>query len=113
MDTASPKAGKQEARKVISLALTREQVRQLARLARLDVSEQEEPVIAAQLSSILGHAENLSRVDTTGVPPTYHTVSVERVREDRPHESLDQGKVLEQAPQAESGYFKVPKITEG
>jgi aspartyl-tRNA(Asn)/glutamyl-tRNA(Gln) amidotransferase subunit C len=101
-------------RVVISMALTRSQVEYVARLARLGLTENETEAFTEQLSRILEHVDSLNRVDTTGVPPTYHAVALKNVlREDKSHQSLDRDKVLSQAPSAESGCFKVPKITEG
>lgn len=96
------------------MALTRKQVEHVARLARLGLSEAEKDAFTEQLSRILEHVENMERLDTKEVPPTYHVVALENVlREDKPHQSLDREKVLKQAPAAEAGCFKVPKITEG
>ncbi len=96
------------------MALTREQVEHVARLARLGLSEEEKEAFTQQLSRILEHVEMLNKLDTRDVPPTYHAVALQNVlREDKPHQSLDREKVLSQAPEAENGCFKVPKITEG
>lgn len=96
------------------MALTRSQVEHVARLARLNLSEAEKEAFTGQLSRILEHVESLNRLDTSDVPPTYHVVALQNVlREDKPHQSLDREKVLSQAPDAEAGCFKVPKITEG
>lgn len=96
------------------MALTRSQVEHVARLARLSLSEAEKEAFTEQLSRILEHVESLGRLDTTDVPPTYNAVALQNVlREDEPHVSLDREKVLSQAPEAEAGCFKVPKITEG
>jgi len=96
------------------MALTRSQVEHVARLARLSLSEPETVAFTEQLSRILEHVESLNRLDAADVPPTYHAVALQNVlREDKPHVSLDRDKVLAQAPQAEAGCFKVPKITEG
>lgn len=96
------------------MALTRSQVEHVARLARLSLSEPETVAFTEQLSRILEHVESLNRLDVKEVPPTYHAVALQNVlREDKPHVSLDREKVLAQAPQAEAGCFKVPKITEG
>lgn len=96
------------------MALTRSQVEHVARLARLGLTEDEKAAFTQQLSRILEHVESLGRVDTGDVPPTYHAVALENVlREDKPHQSLDRERVLAQAPEAEAGCFKVPKITEG
>lgn len=96
------------------MALTRSQVEHVARLARLGLSEEEKEAFTEQLSRILDHVESLNRLDTKDVPPTYHAVALQNVlREDKPHQSLNREKVLGQAPKAEAGCFKVPKITEG
>lgn len=96
------------------MALTREQVEHVARLARLGLTEEEKEAFTVQLSRILDHVNRLEELDTRNVPPTYHVVALQNVlREDEPHQSLNREKVLSQAPEAEAGYFKVPKITEG
>lgn len=96
------------------MALTRNQVEHVARLARLSLTETEKETYTGQISRILEHVESLNRLNTADVPPTYHAVTLQNVlREDKPHLSLDRAKVLHQAPDAEAGCFKVPKITEG
>jgi aspartyl-tRNA(Asn)/glutamyl-tRNA(Gln) amidotransferase subunit C len=96
------------------MALMRSQVEHVARLARLGLSEAEKDALTTQLSRILEHVESMERLNTADVPPTYHAVALQNVlREDKPHQSLDREKVLRQAPDAEAGCFKVPKITEG
>ncbi len=96
------------------MALTRNQVEHVAKLARLSLTDQEKVAFTEQLSRILEHVESLNRLETADVPPTYHAVALQNVlREDKPHTSLDRAKVLSQAPEAEEGCFKVPKITEG
>lgn len=96
------------------MALTPTQVEHVARLARLSLTEAEKQAFTVQLSRILEHVDRLNTVDTEAVPPTYHAVALQNVlREDEPHQSLDRAKVLSQAPDAEAGCFKVPKITEG
>jgi aspartyl-tRNA(Asn)/glutamyl-tRNA(Gln) amidotransferase subunit C len=96
------------------MALTRSQVEHVAKLARLSLSESETQEFTEQISRILEHVESLDRLDTTEVLPTYHAVALHNVlRADKPHQSLDRAKVLSQAPDAEDGCFKVPKITEG
>ena len=96
------------------MALTRSQVEHVAKLARLGLSEAETTLYTEQMSRILDHVESLNRLDTSDVPPTYHAVALQNVlRADKPHQSLDREKLLSQAPDAEAGCFKVPKITEG
>lgn len=96
------------------MGLTRSQVEHVAKLARLGLSEAEKVHFTEQLSRILEHVESMNRLNTADVPPTYHAVALQNVlREDKPHQSLEPGKTLSQAPEAEAGCFKVPKITEG
>lgn len=96
------------------VALTRSQVEHVAKLARLSLTETEAEAFTSQMGRILEHIENLNRLDTSNVPPTYHAVSLQNVvREDKPHLSLEREKVLAQAPDSDAGCFKVPKITEG
>lgn len=96
------------------MALTREQVAHVARLARLSLTDGELEAYTDQLSRILDHVESLNQAETQGVPPTYHAIDLKNVfRSDEPRPSLNREKVLEQAPEAEAGCFKVPKITEG
>lgn len=96
------------------MALTREQVAHVARLARLSLLDDELVAYTDQLSRILEHVESLNQAETKDVPPTYHAIDLKNVfRPDEPRPSLNREKVLEQAPDAEAGCFKVPKITEG
>lgn len=96
------------------MAITREQVEHVARLARLGLSSAEADSLTVQLSRILAHMESLQRLDTREVPPTYHVLPLTNVlRSDEVHQSLPQEAALANAPEAEGGAFKVPKITEG
>ncbi len=96
------------------MALSRSQVEHVAKLARLSLSEADTQAFTVQISRILEHVDSLNRLDTSDVPPTYHAVALQNVlREDKPLQSLERAKVLDQAPEAEAGCFKVPKITEG
>ncbi|MBW3590969.1 MAG: Asp-tRNA(Asn)/Glu-tRNA(Gln) amidotransferase subunit GatC [Actinobacteria bacterium] len=90
------------------------QVEHVAKLARLELSEKEKELFGSQLSAILEHAENVSALDTQGVVPTSHSVPLLNVmRPDVPHEPLQQAEALANAPVAESGHFRVPRIMEG
>lgn len=95
------------------MALTLDDVRKIAHLARLELSDAEQELMAEQLNKLIEHVQIMDRVNTEGVPPTYHMVSTQLIRADKPHTSLTQEKALSQAPDAEAGCFKVPKITEG
>lgn len=96
------------------MAITREQVEHVARLARLGLTEAEKEAFTGQLSRILEHIQAMNALDTRDVPPTFHVLPLQNVlRPDEPHESLPQSVALANAPQAEAGAVKVPKITEG
>ncbi len=86
-------------------------IEKLARLARLELSEEEKEVFGRQLGKILEYMEQLNRVDTSGVEPTSHTIPVFNVfREDEIRPSFPQEEVLGIAPEEEEGHFRVPRI---
>lgn len=88
-------------------------VEHVARLARLDLNEEEKEMFTAQLDAILKYAEKLNELDTENVEPTTHVLHVSNVmREDKVHESLPIEKVLRNAPDDEDGQFKVPAVLE-
>ena len=88
-------------------------IERVARLARLELSEEEKETFAKQLDQILTHMEQLNRVDTTGVEPTSHAIPIQNVfREDGVRASCPQEEVLGIAPEEEEGHFRVPKIIE-
>ena len=83
----------------------------MARLARLDLSEEELEHYTDQLAAILDHAADIEALDLEGVEPMTHPVPLVNVlREDIVRPCLDRGEVLAAAPAAESGRFKVPPI---
>ncbi|MEW6681684.1 MAG: Asp-tRNA(Asn)/Glu-tRNA(Gln) amidotransferase subunit GatC [Nitrospirota bacterium] len=95
------------------MEITREQVEHVAKLARLAVSEEEKVLFGRQLSSILTYVETLNRVDTSDVEPTSHVIPMQNVlREDEVKPSLARDEALVNAPDADSGCFRVPKIIE-
>jgi len=86
-------------------------IEKVARLARLELSVEEKEIFGNHLDQILTHMEQLNRIDTTGVEPTFHAVSIENAfREDETRLSSVQEEVLGIAPHEEGGYFKVPRI---
>jgi len=88
-----------------------EDVRHVARLARLALDDDEIGRYALQLSAILEHVDAVRRLDTADVPPTAHPFPVENVlRLDSVAPSLDRATVLAQAPLAEGDCFQVPRI---
>ena len=86
-----------------------EDVLHVARLARLPLTDDEVARTAEQLSAILGHVEALVQLDLAGVPPTAHVLEVENVaRPDVPRPCWPRDEVLEGAPDAQDGMFRVP-----
>jgi aspartyl-tRNA(Asn)/glutamyl-tRNA(Gln) amidotransferase subunit C len=88
-------------------------IEKVARLARLELSEEERITFGDQLEQILAHMEQLNQLDTTGVEPTSHAIPISNVfREDEVKPSLLQKEVLAIAPDEAEGHFKVPRIIE-
>ncbi|HZD64750.1 MAG TPA: Asp-tRNA(Asn)/Glu-tRNA(Gln) amidotransferase subunit GatC [Acidimicrobiales bacterium] len=86
-------------------------VAHVARLARLELTEEELEQYTSQLGAVLDYAAEVAALDTSGVPPTAHPLPVHDVlREDRPVPCLPRDQVLGQAPSAEDGQFRVPPI---
>ena len=86
-------------------------IAKVAKLARIALTEEELAVYGAQLGDILGHAERVQALPTEGVPPTSHPFPVTNsFRPDEVTPSLDRDEVLAQAPEAEDGCFRVPRI---
>jgi aspartyl-tRNA(Asn)/glutamyl-tRNA(Gln) amidotransferase subunit C len=91
--------------------ISRADVAHVARLARLDVTEEELDRFTEQLAAVLEHASDVASLDTSGVPPTAHPLELVNVlRPDDPQPSLDRDEVLAMAPATEDYRFKVPKI---
>ncbi len=96
------------------VALTRKDVEQIARLARLDLSDAELERMQSELGSILAFFETLEALDTTGVEPMTHAVPMNlRLRADEVAPSLPVEVATGQAPDRTEGGFRVPKIVEG
>ncbi len=95
------------------MKLSLEQVRHVARLARLALSPQEEERYQRQLSEVLVYAESLQELDTSGVEPTSHAVAVSSpLREDLVQPSLPAEAAVAGAPAREGTSVAVPKIIE-
>jgi aspartyl-tRNA(Asn)/glutamyl-tRNA(Gln) amidotransferase subunit C len=97
------------------VAIDRAQVRHVARLARLALSEEEEERFAAQLGHVLEYVERLQAVDVAGVEPLSFAGDAAAglpLREDEPRPCLPRDKVLAQAPEHNGEAFLVPRILE-
>lgn len=95
------------------MSVSIQDVEHVAKLARLDLTEEEKEMYAKQLSEIVAYVDQLNEVDTEQVAPTSHVlelVNVMREDESRPSPSIEQ--VLKNAPDEEDGHFRVPAVLE-
>lgn len=87
------------------------EVKYIADLASLKLSEDEVEKFSKQLSEILDYVEKLDELDTEEIVPTAYTIPVKNVlRDDEIEESLELQKVLKNAPESKDNQFRVPKI---
>jgi aspartyl-tRNA(Asn)/glutamyl-tRNA(Gln) amidotransferase subunit C len=98
------------------MTLTLEQVEHIARLARLNLTDEEKQRFQVQLSAVLDYAASLQEVDTTAVPATTSVLPSEALktglRPDEPRPGLTQEDLLKNARQVERGQFRTPPILE-
>ena len=91
--------------------ISADDVRKVAKLARLNLPDDKIATYTGQLESILGYVSQLEQVDTTGVPETTRAVEVTNVtRQDGVYPTPVREEILNQAPQREGDFFRVPKI---
>lgn len=85
----------------------------IAKLAKLELTEEETASFSTDLNRILGYVAQLSEWDTEGVEPMYHPLPIyDAVRPDVPGASLSNEDALANAPASEDGQFRVPKVVE-
>ena len=95
------------------MAITREEVLHVARLARLSMSPAEADKMREQLDNILAYIRQLDRLDTTDVVPTSHAVEMGTpFRDDSVHPFEGKEEILKNAPDREGDFFRVPRIIE-
>lgn len=88
-------------------------VRHIADLARIDLSEEECETFQGQLDSIIGYIETLKSVDVEGIEPTAHASPVfDRLREDASRPGLEQADLLRNAPDSALGQIRMPKVVD-
>ena len=91
--------------------ISRDDVRHVARLARLTLTDAQLDEFTGQLADILGHAQDVASLDLAEVPQTSHPLPLQNVmRPDVIGERSDRDEVLAAAPQAEDGQFRVPPV---
>ena len=95
------------------MSVTPEQVRHIARLARIAMSDEEIAALAPELNNILGWVEQLGEVDTEGVEPLTAVIDQKlRLRDDVVNDGNCRDSILANAPEAQHGFFAVPKVIE-
>ncbi|KAA8786088.1 aspartyl-tRNA(Asn)/glutamyl-tRNA(Gln) amidotransferase subunit C [Paenibacillus sp. 4624] len=95
------------------MSISNNDVQHVAKLARLNLTAEEEQTLTGQLNAILKYAEKLNELDTENIEPTTHVLHVSNVmREDETKESLSIEQVMHNAPDEEDGQFKVPAVME-
>jgi aspartyl-tRNA(Asn)/glutamyl-tRNA(Gln) amidotransferase subunit C len=95
------------------MAITREEVEHVARLARLELTEDEIELFRGQLSAVLERAERIQSLELDDVPPTAHPIELRNIwRDDEVVTFPDSVAIVENAPAAEEGKFRVPQILE-
>jgi aspartyl-tRNA(Asn)/glutamyl-tRNA(Gln) amidotransferase subunit C len=100
------------------MPITRMDVEGIAELARLELTPEEADLFTEQLSSIIGHIEKLNQLETADVPPMSHCVPADddmeyAMRDDQARPGIGQQLAVENAPDSEAGYFKVPRVIGG
>jgi aspartyl-tRNA(Asn)/glutamyl-tRNA(Gln) amidotransferase subunit C len=95
------------------MSVTEKDVRYVAHLARLQLSQDEVENLTQDMSKILDYMETLEELDTSDVEPLEHVIDMEyRLRDDKAREPLSHEEALKNAPDADSDYFRVPKVIE-
>ena len=95
------------------MKITREEVENVARLARLDLTEVEKDIFTGQMDAMLTYVDKLNELDTSGVIPTAHAVPMENAfRDDEERPSIGVDNALANAPERADGFFRVPKVIE-
>jgi aspartyl-tRNA(Asn)/glutamyl-tRNA(Gln) amidotransferase subunit C len=95
------------------MPVSRNDVRSIATLARLDFSEEEEAAIEQDLNQILDYVSDLDQVDTSGVEPMTHVLDLaNRVRSDSTAERISRDDAFRNAPDTDGEHFRVPQVIE-
>jgi aspartyl-tRNA(Asn)/glutamyl-tRNA(Gln) amidotransferase subunit C len=95
------------------MSVSRDDVRSIAALARLEFSAEEEDGLMDDLNRILDYVSDLESVDTSGVEPMTHVLDLaNRMRDDEQNARIDREEALSNAPDAEDGLVRVPNVIE-
>lgn len=95
------------------MKITREEVLHVAKLARLNLTEEETTRLMEDMGSIIGFADKLNELDTEGVVPTAHAIPMQNAfRKDEIAESFPREDILKNAPDSDGEGFLIPKVVE-
>lgn len=95
------------------MSVTKKDVDYVADLARLQLTEEETESLTEDMNQILDFMTTLEEVDTSNVEPLEHVIDLEyRLRDDKAKDPLPHDKALKNAPDADSDYFRVPRVIE-
>jgi aspartyl/glutamyl-tRNA(Asn/Gln) amidotransferase C subunit len=95
------------------MSISLDEVRHVARLARLDLDEAEMLALQGELNALIGHFSDIEGIDVQGIEPSSHAVKVRNVwAEDIPGMTLQREEALRNAPSSKAGLFVVPTIIE-
>ncbi|HHV46774.1 MAG TPA: Asp-tRNA(Asn)/Glu-tRNA(Gln) amidotransferase subunit GatC [Tissierellia bacterium] len=93
--------------------VSKEVVKHMAQLCKLEFSDEELDNFTEEFSKIVEYVAQLTEIDTEGVEPTYNiSQKIQPLREDVIRESLSREEVLKNAPEEQYGYFKLPSVIE-
>tara|TARA_B100000989_G_scaffold223373_1_gene170877 strand:- start:407 stop:694 length:288 start_codon:yes stop_codon:yes gene_type:complete len=88
-------------------------VKKVAKLARIEINEEEETTLIAELNNILGWVDELKQVNTDNVEPMLSVFNESmQMREDKAESNFDNNQILNNSPESNSGFFVVPKVVE-
>ena len=95
------------------MKISKEEVLHVAKLARLNLTEDETESLMSDMESIIGFADKLNELDTEGVVPTAHAIPMQNAfRADEIKESFDREEILKNAPSTDGDGFLIPKVVE-
>jgi len=95
------------------MSVTKKDVNYVADLAQLQLSEEETESLVNDMNQILDHMKTLEELDTSDVEPLEHVIDLEyRLRDDKAKEPLSHEDALKNAPDADTDYFRVPRVIE-
>ncbi len=88
-------------------------VKKVAKLARIEINEEEETTLITELNNILGWVDELQQVNTDSVEPMLSVFNESmQMREDQAESNFDNSQILDNSPESNAGFFVVPKVVE-